>query len=355
MAISTRFPDSGNLYRPGFDTALVIGLPALALITAFAVTMQPEWLGEVIAIDIWLLGFHHVIATFTRTAMDRDSFRRYWPLNLVLPVMVFSALFALVISSPAAALWITTLYLHWQLFHYVRQSEGIAKAYAGLGGRRPSVVSDPVCRAAFYVAPTTAFLTMAARGQTQFLAFPVWLPRLDASVLVACWIATLVLCTAAAVRLAGSARRGELTPQHLSFLMSHYLVFLVAYAGVRDIVVSWLMANIWHNGQYLAFVWAQNRRRFNDRLDDRHRFLSTLCQRKNIGLYVVFCLSLTFGTYYGASWLQSTIDDATSLDGVALAALVYQTINFHHYIADAIIWRRPKSKAAVAAPVPATS
>jgi hypothetical protein len=348
------FPDSGNLYGRGFDMGMVVGLPVLALATTCLVIVKPDWFGLVLMIDLWLLGYHHVIATFTRTAMDRDSFRRHWPLNLVLPALVFSSLFVLAVSSSSAALWITTLYLHWQLFHYIRQSEGIAKAYAARGGRRPSIVNDPVCRAAFYVTPTTAFLTMAAQGQSSFLGMPVWLPQLDAGTLAACWFATVLLCTTAAFRTARAGRRGELTPQHLAFLLSHYAVFVVAYAGVRDIAVSWLMANIWHNGQYLAFVWVQNRNRFNDRLDGQHRMLSTLSQPKNAILYMAFCLSLTVAIYYTAASIEAPLGKITGLSELAVTALIYQTINFHHYIVDAIIWRRPKPKPS-ASPIAVTS
>jgi hypothetical protein len=330
---------------------MVIGLPLLGLATTLAVLGNPAWLRTVLTLDLWLLGYHHVLATFTRTALDSDSFRRYWALNLLAPVLIFVALLASAIASPSAALWITTLYLHWQLFHYVRQSEGITKAYAGRGGRRPAIVNDPVSRAAFYIVPATCFLTMAARGQTQFLGYPVWLPQLSQDALIACWIATLLLCVAAGVRVLRSFKAGELTPQHLAFLLSHYLVFVMAYAGIRDIVLSWLMANIWHNGQYLAFVWIQNRNRFNDSVDNRHRLLSTLCQSKNVHLYVGFCLTLTLATYSVAGWIQEPLKQATGLSELTLLVVVYQAINFHHYVIDAVIWRRPKAKAAM---MPAT-
>lgn len=354
MNIPLRFPESGNLYRPAFDTGLVIGLPVFALLSMLLVLAKPEWRGLVIALDLWLLGYHHVIATFTRTAMDRDNLRRYWLLNSMLPLLIFALLFAVGVSSHSAALWISTLYVHWQLFHYIRQSEGISKAYAGRGGRKPAIVNDPICRAAFYLTPITAFLTMAARGQTHFLGFPVWLPQMPPAALMAAWIVTTLFCAAAARRIIASARRGELTPQHLAFVLSHYVVFVVAYAGMRDIVLSWLMANIWHNGQYLAFVWAQNRQRFDNRVDTRYPMLSTLSHRKNIVLYVTFCLAITFAAYHGAAWLIGSLYRITGLEMIAVAAIIYQTINFHHYIVDAIIWRRPKPSHATA-PMPAAS
>ena len=140
----------------------------------------------------------------------------------------------------------------------------------------------------------------------------------------------------------------------MTILLSHYVIFVVAYAGVRDIVVSWLMANIWHNGQYLAFVWAQNRQRFNDKVEERHRLLSTLCQHKNAVLYVAFCMSVTFAIYKGASFLHTPLRELTGLGGLAIAVVISQTINFHHYVVDAIIWRRPKPKLVAIAP-PASS
>ena len=43
----------------------------------------------------------------------------------------------------------------------------------------------------------------------------------------------------------------------------------------------------------------------------------------------------------------------TAVASVPAAAIAYQTINFHHYIVDAVIWRSRKPKGAVSRPTPA--
>ena len=55
----------------------------------------PDLFRAVLVADLFLLGYHHVISTFTRLAFDRQSLREYRFYVFVLPFIVFGATFLL--------------------------------------------------------------------------------------------------------------------------------------------------------------------------------------------------------------------------------------------------------------------
>ncbi len=111
-----------------------------------------------------------------------------------------------------------------------------------------------------------------------------------------------------------------------------------AYVAIEDVTAGWLVANVWHNAQYILFVWLFNNRRFEGRSQPQARFLSLISQRRNILLYLGGCLAISSLVY---SAIVSALP-SIQLPALAAAAIVYQTINFHHYIVDAVIWRGRK-------------
>ena len=67
-------PREGMLRGTGFDLTFIVGLALMSLACATAVTAEPSLFVPLLLLDLWLLGYHHVIATFTRLAFDRESF-----------------------------------------------------------------------------------------------------------------------------------------------------------------------------------------------------------------------------------------------------------------------------------------
>ena len=119
----------------------------------------------------------------------------------------------------------------------------------------------------------------------------------------------------------------------------------IAYLWVADITSGWLVVNIWHNLQYLQFVWLQNVRRDAQlpgtggelSLDapDIRRLVKPF---KNAAKYLAVCLVLGAVMYEALSvagrqliWL-----------GLPAAFILHFTVNFHHYLVDGVIWKRPK-------------
>lgn len=325
-----------------FDASMLYAFPIIAFMTTAVVLVRPELFWPVLAADLWLLGYHHVIATYTRTAMDRLMIRRYWKLNFALPVLVFAGVSGIALGGGAIAL--TTIYIHWQLFHYVRQSEGISKGFAS---RQPgrALPNNLRIRCAFYLLPLVSFLTMSHYSNGLFLNFPVWLPVLPKELLVILWMVTSASLLIAAKELAGAIRRGEVSRQYLHYYISHMAVFGIAYGVIADVNLSWLMANIWHNAQYIAFVWKANQGRFKSGFDKTAPVLSSITQPGKLWLYLAVTMTLTLLIYSGATYGESVMVRWTGFEHIAVAAIIYQTINFHHYIVDAIIWRRGKTSA----------
>ena len=123
---------------------------------------------------------------------------------------------------------------------------------------------------------------------------------------------------------------------HTLFVASHFTIFAVAYVFIEDITYGWLVVNVWHNAQYIAFVWLFNTNRFKEGIDPKARFLSYISQAGNAWKYVGVCLGTV--TYV---FLANTA-------AILLPAIViYQSINFHHYLVDGVIWkirRKPLQK-----------
>ena len=120
---------NGLLRSSTFDAFFILGIPLIAIASGLIVTYDNDLFLPVLAADLWILGYHHVVATYTRLAFDRQSFAE----NRALIVYLFPAVaLSVVLLAAYGGPWVvTTTYLYWQWWHYTRQSEGISKAYAG--------------------------------------------------------------------------------------------------------------------------------------------------------------------------------------------------------------------------------
>ena len=115
-------------------------------------------------------GWHHIISTFTCFIGSSDSVaRKRWLLLSILPVGFLVAAMAVSVGG-----WlVATVYLHWQWWHYTRQSEGIAKAYAGRAKRAGGVGYTQATRVALYAVAVWGIAAISARSPGVFLDMPV--------------------------------------------------------------------------------------------------------------------------------------------------------------------------------------
>lgn len=320
-----------------FDTAFIFGIPLLALTTGLVIMFKPSLFYPILVIDLWFLGYHHVISTYTRICFDKQSFAENKMLVLgLLPLVVVSTLAAAFLFG----LWlIVTIYFYWQWWHYTRQSWGISRVYRG---------KDPKAKyetgwfdqAIFYSVPVFGILARSAEQQPTFIGLELWsvpVPPIVAQVsgivaagLLACWLAARIRAT----------MQGRLAIVHTIYMLIHFAIFYVAYVGTPDITLGWLMINIWHNAQYILFVWMYNTKRFKDGIDPEAGFLSYISQPHRLWLYLLVCVSITGVVYWGV--LRAI--DWFFFAGLSATIVLYQIVNFHHYIVDSSIWKVRKPK-----------
>jgi len=310
-----------------FDLNFIVATAALAILTGWAVASDPTLWKPILLLDLWLLGYHHVVATYTRLCFDRESFRQHRFHLFVLPVIVLVGVFAL---ASAFGLWmLVTVYLYWQWFHYTRQSFGIAQIYRRNSGGRVTDGERPA-RLVFYLLPLWGILHRSHQAPESFLGVEVRMiavPELAVDMVGAAAFAALAWWL---WRRVVEWRRGALPLAYTLYMLSHFAVFTVGYVAIDDINYGWLVINIWHNAQYIAFVWLFNAKRFQGRIDPRSRFLSFLSQPRNWLAYVAVCLAIATVVYVGIE---------AAFAGLIPLAIIYLPINYHHYVVDGLIWK----------------
>jgi len=330
------FAAPGWLSGQDFDLRFVAGTSALALATAAALAIDGGLFKLLLVLDLWCLGYHHVIATFTRMALDSDSSSRHRWLLTWAPLGVLGVVVALALNLGAWA--IVTIYLYWQWWHYTRQSYGVAQLYRLKSGVEPLSLRE--MQAAIYLLPLTGILYRSWQDPDEFLGAEVWTVPVPGAVLGLAAAITVAALTYTGWRMWRSWRAGQLAPAFALYLLSHLAIFGVGYFAFESIDYGWLVINVWHNAQYLLIVWLFNNRSFKNQVDPEHWLASTLSSRRNVGLYFGLTFAASLALYLALSGAISLL----SLSVTPVAVVVYQTINFHHYLVDGVIWkvRRPQ-------------
>ena len=321
-----------------FDATLLAAPIGAGLLAASAVAADPRLYPFLLVADLWLLGYHHVIATYTRLAFDTQSLRRNR--FLAVDLLAIVTLMTLGIAVTAGAWVIATAFLYLQWFHYMRQGYGISRMYfrATADGQLPGS-RDVAADFAIYLVPIYGIAARSATMGDRFLGLPVKplvLPDSIVTLLGALAAAAVVAWIAKTMR---AALADTLDFQYTAFIASHIAIFLVAYVFMNDVNGGWLAINVWHNFQYVLVVWMSNARRYAGGVDPAARFLSRLSQPGRVTMYFACCLAIT-------TLIYAAIDRFTLLvlgGSMAVTIGIYMGINFHHYIVDALIWKRRKA------------
>jgi hypothetical protein len=234
--------------------------------------------------------------------------------------------------------WVlTTAYLYWQWWHYTRQSYGVSRIY----GRKAALPSnDLLTKLTIYAVPVWGILYRSYQTPDKYLFTEVKVLPVPFLLVAVAGGFALIVITCWLLEQLKAFSEGRLPVAHTLYMCSHLVVFGVGYLLISDINHGWLVLNIWHNSQYILTVWMFNNNRFRNQVDNSHRFLSHISQRKNIFSYFAVCLVIST-VFYGVlsatlNWILPTVALVTTLP---LFAVVYQAINFHHYVVDAIIWK----------------
>jgi hypothetical protein len=210
--------------------------------------------------------------------------------------------------------------------HYTRQSYGIARAYqrTTTNGARP----DRLTTVVLFAFPAWGLLHRAHQHPAVFYGAPLYSPPVPKAAVTAC--GAIALCALAAWIVHRMRASGASSIGHDLFVLSHVALTTISYVVVKDVTSGWLFVNVWHNAQYLLFVWSANERRFSVRTEpDRPLFT-------RLPLYVAICLggSTLFYLALGALTSRGAV---TSI--LPWFLVCHQAVNFHHYLVDAVIWR----------------
>ncbi len=325
-------PRAAWLRSSAFDLTFIAGISLFAVLAGGIVVANPKLFPLAFFLNAWLLGYHHVISTFTRLTFDRDSFNQNRFLLTWLPLIVLGGVFTL--SLLFGGWTLTTIYLYWQWWHYTRQSYGISRIYQRKAGLNNSLLSKLI----IYALPVWGILHRSFQSPRQFLFT-------DVKVLpVPLWLVTAAGVVTTGVLLWWIAQTlkalvlGSLPVAHTLYICSHLMIFGIGYIAIDDINHGWLVLTVWHNCQYILTVWMFNNNRFKDSVDVRHRFLSFISQRRQMLNYFGVCLVISTLVY---SALQASLNWLVVVTSTTLPlfAIAFQAINFHHYLVDAVIWK----------------
>lgn len=322
--------------RPAFDALLIFGTLAIALACGAVASLSTAVLVAVVWVDIWLFANPHVIATFTRIGAPAADVRRHWFLVFVLPAIVLAGVLVTALAWEVAGLF--TLYFVAQTWHVTRQSFGIARAYR----RTPTGALQPdrLAEVLIYLFPAWGLLARCAQAPEAFLGYPIHLPAVPSLAVDAVGLAAVACGAWWVLRQARAALVGRIDWRHDGFVASHLGVSLVACLWIDDITVGWVVVNVWHNVQYLLFVWVQNLRR-----DERTQAeLSELGGRA--ARYAGVCLVLGAALYLAVDWAGAQL----LWLGLPTVLIAHFTFNFHHYLVDGVIWKRRRPSRAQRVP-----
>ncbi len=317
-----------------FDITLLILPLATGLGAAATVLAYPAVFAVLLVADLWFLGYHHVVATYTRLAFTKDTLRRNRFLAIDLLLLMTAA--TLAVAFTAGAWVVATAFLYLQWFHYMRQGYGLARMYfratpdGHVAGSR-----DLATDAVIYLVPVYGIAARSATMGDTFLNLPVKTVVLPEAVTTVLGLAAAAAVVIWLVRSSVSFARGTLDTLYAGFVLSHVAIFLVAYVGIEDANTGWLAINVWHNLQYVLVVWMMNQKKYASGIDPAARFISRISQPGRVAIYFLSCLAISTGVY---AVLGSVV--AVVGGGIAITVGIYMGINFHHYVVDALIWKR---------------
>jgi hypothetical protein len=316
-----------------FDVTLLILPLATGLAAAAAVLAQPGLFRVLLVADLWLLGYHHVVATYTRLAFTAETFRKNRFLAFDLLLLVTAGTLALAFGAGTWVVATAFLYLQW--FHYMRQGYGIARMYfraspeGQVAGSR-DIVTDLL----IYLVPVYAIAARSATMGEKFLDLPVKALVLPNEVITGLGLAAAVAAVTWVLRSGVAYARGTLDSLYAGFVVSHVAIFLIAYVTIENADTGWLAINVWHNLQYVLVVWMMNTKRHAG-VAPVTSFIARISQPGRIVRYFLSCIAISTAIYLVLGRLVAAVGG-----GMALTVGIYMGINFHHYVVDALIWKR---------------
>ena len=315
--------------NPLFDYALIGGGLSLVVLAPFYwsgsayLALGPDSLAIVLLVSTGA----HFAASTVRLYTKPDAAMR-WPfLTLGLPLVAVAGL-TLCILFPQAIGWhLYALYLSWSPFHYARQAFGLSSMYCERSGCRLSTGEKRAITVTCMLPFLYALFATPGAGIDWFggVAFIEASPQWSGSLALALEGLRVVAFALPALLFAWLWRSGRPMPL-ISLLM-------IVANGIWWLTLNYISAFVWvtvfHGIQYLAIVLVFHVR---ERMaDPRNRRSAAF----HVVSFYLMSLLLAFGLFHG--WPHLYVWAGRGLAESML--LTVATINVHHFIVDAYIWR----------------
>jgi hypothetical protein len=318
---------------------LIFGNLFAALSAGALASWSAPMMLAILYIDIWLLANPHLVATYRRIGAISSRIRLRWALIVAAPILILVGLTIIALAYEAAGL--LALYFVLQTFHVSRQSYGIARRH----DRRLQGPFQGLPYLLIYLFPAWGYLHRSAQAPSSFLGYPIWWPPVPQELALAAGVAAVVgaLCWFTCVGYAMGAQKVD--DPFNGFVLSHLTISLVGYVWINDITVGWLVVNVWHNIQYLIFVYRQrqpgiitgkNGERSDDALAPRKSSVEVL---KPPATFFLTC-SIVGAVLYAAA---DRVGESLLWLGLPTILIAHLVLNFHHYVADSVIWKRRRA------------
>ena len=334
------------LHAPAFDLLFIVGIAALACVMSGLTVLRPDLFLTMLTVHTLLFGYEHLVATYTRLFARREDRSRFRRVTLYVPPLVLLLLFA--IGQAYGLVGLYAVYFVGQWHHTVRQSWGLSQQYRQRAGGMPW---DAVrlSEVTLWSVPVWGLLHRCAQRPTEFLYQPFWLPSVPSLFAHIAGVASGILWLYWVYTRVQAFRRGQLAVGHTLYMLSHLLVYLAGYLWIDELCSGWLLVNVWHNVQYIVFVWLYNRRRFAAGIDAEARTLSWLSQpgALRILLYAAASVALALPIYYGLPQLGMRLDALLKQVAVPTGITIGLSLTFHHYIVDAVVWKRRNNPSSI--------
>lgn len=329
-----------TLVSPGLDGWLVGGFAIVAWVVFTGVpglpTVDiPALRGAALWVLLGIIATHFGVSYHLAYGQGRAAVLRHRWMLVVVPVVLVAFATAVVVATAVgststarqgARLALVSVY-SLTTWHYVKQTYGVARVGAAIGGIRLGPSAARTLRYGLYPLWLSEAATVWSRGyvandygfDASFTVFPEWTVSTLRSV-------SVLSAVAIALTLLGVSMRQRVVAP--ATMWSPYVVAFLWIVWQPDHISAVLVLGAAHALQYLAcahraeVAWGTER-----------------CEPRTTWWCSVFGGALATGmilTYWLPMWLGHA-GGATL--GVTMAAMVFVVFNLHHYAIDAVIWR----------------
>lgn len=313
-----------NLFAALFAGALALGSAPLMLAVLF--------------VDTWFFANPHLVATYTRIRAISPAIRTHWFLIFVAPLLIAVILTVIALAYETAGLF--AVYFAAQAFHVARQSYGIARRHE----LRPSGRHQRLPCFLIHIFPLWGYLHRSAQAPGSFLGYPIWLPPVPQELANSAGVVAVAAFLYWIWRLFKQKGQAQRNGPFNGFVFSHLLVSFIGYFWIGDITVGWLVVNVWHNIQYLIFVHRQGRSGAHGPSPSRPSWPEML---KATAVFFIPCAVLGAAVY----GIANGVGQSLLWLGFPTVLIAHFVLNFHHYLADSLIWKRRRAPVAPVAAV----